>query len=105
MSEAMHAEELKTTLTADPISTAEALKLLTRLASLFKGAGLVEAQLDATLTSKQAAEWLQCSVKTLNTLARKNKIPAIEFGNEFRFHPRTLIEAGHERYFRAHPKK
>src|SRR5690349_6669444 len=79
---------------ADPIAVAEALGLLQRLASLFRRGELgelVEAPLDGMLTAKQAGQWLQCSPKGLNEDAKHNRIPAIPRGNEWRFHPRTIL--------------
>lgn len=81
----------------------EALQLLQRLASLNRNGelgDLIEAPLDALLTSEQAAKWMQRNPNVLNRDAKAGDIPAVPCGkNEFRFHPRTILEAGHRRFF------
>lgn len=84
---------------ADPISMQEILAFIERLASL-KGefANLVEAPLDATLTTKQMARWLQLSPKEINAKAKAGLIPGIPTNaarTHFRFHPRSVIAHGH----------
>lgn len=81
----------------------EILSLLERLAAFYRAGQLgdaVEAPLDAMLTAKQAGRWLQLSEKTLNAAAKAGEIPAFRAGgtNEWRFHPRTILEAGHRWY-------
>lgn len=98
MSEASDIIDLTTKLkSADPNAVAEALSLIERLASLFQQ----KMDLDQMLTAEQAGEWLQCSAKSLNEDAKHNRIPAIPWRNQFRFHPRTILTEGHRRYFKT----
>lgn len=83
----------------DPVVLTEAIALLKRLASLNGEFGnLAEAPLDAMLTAKQAGKWLQCNPGGLNKDAKAGLIPAVPRGNEWRFHPRTILEEGHRRF-------
>lgn len=75
----------------------ELLALLRRLASLNSQLeGVVSVPLDAELTLKQCAAWLQMTPKQLSVAVRAKAIPANRVGGAgrpvFRFHPRTILE-------------
>jgi len=79
----------------DPQVVMKALALIERLASLKAGpfSHLAEAPMDAMLTTKQAAVWLQLSPREINLKANAGIIPAVRLKNSiFRFHPRSIIE-------------
>jgi len=45
---------------------------------------------DILLNSRQAAEMLDLSPDTVNELARKNTLPAVKRGRQWRFHRRDI---------------
>lgn len=105
MSEATTLDEMKAKLAqSDPMLTLEALEIVRRLASLNRNGELgelVEAPMDALLTSKQAGDWLQRTPALLNADAKAGRIPAVPCGDGWRFHPRTILEEGHRRFFKT----
>lgn len=109
MSEASSNDPLAVNSESGPMALSEALQMIQRLASLLRNgefSDLVEAPLDGLLTTEQAAVWMQRTPVLLAKDAKTGKIPAIPCGkNQWRFHPRTILEEGHRRYFNHHPKK
>ena len=82
----------------------ELLKRLVDLATTENFKNLLTVPLDATLTTEQCAKWLQLTPREVNDKARKGIIPAIPMsGQSFRFHPRTILEKGHQIY--SHKKR
>lgn len=73
------------------------LEMLRRLAALSgEFSHLTSAPLDAMLTNKQCAKWLQLSVREVNAKALDRLIPSVLVsGQTRRFHPRTILEQGH----------
>lgn len=51
--------------------------------------------LDDTLTSREAGQWLKLTPRVVNEKARCRIIPAMSVGGELRFHPRTILLLGH----------
>ncbi len=94
MSEAKSKVALPVNPESDPLALEEALQILRRLASLTES----KIDLDDVMTSEQAAAWLKVSAKSLNEDAKANRVPAIPFRNQWRFHPRTILDEAHRRF-------
>ena len=56
----------------------------------YKASILVEEKHDILLNSRQAAELLDLSPDTVNELARKNTLPAVKRGRQWRFRHRDV---------------
>lgn len=89
-----------------PLSgTEDVSALLQRFVSLVRSGelgDLLAPPLDVLLTAEQAAKWMQVNPQVLNTRASRRQVPAVQIGKQWRFHPRTILEEGHRKYFAFH---